>query len=94
MRTPTKNKFEAVVIGASAGGIQALSAVLSDLPATFSLPIIIVLHIPPSHPSTLSHVFESIVEMKVKEAEEKEEIKGGTIYFAPPGYHLLIEQRI
>jgi two-component system chemotaxis response regulator CheB len=84
-------KSGAVVIGASAGGIQALIKILSLLPDTYSLPIIIVLHISDAHQSTLPAVFKGIVKLPVKEAQEKEEILGGTIYFAPPGYHLLIE---
>lgn len=86
------NNIEAVVIGASAGGIEALDILLSALPETFSLPIIIVLHIPGGMPSLLTNIFESKVKLKVKEAVEKEYIEGGTIYFSPPGYHLLIEK--
>lgn len=92
MKASEDQKIQAIVIGASAGGIHALSTILSDLPASFSLPIIVVLHIPSSHPSTLPQVFKGLVKLEVKEAEEKEKIKAGTIYFAPPGYHLLIEK--
>lgn len=92
MKHKMKSQIEAIVIGASAGGIQAISTILSGLPASFQLPIIIVLHIPSSHPSTLSKLFKNIVKIDVKEAEEKENIKRGTIYFASPGYHLLIEK--
>lgn len=83
--------MKAVVIGASAGGIHALRKILSLLPDTYSFPIIIVLHVSASHRSTLPEVFKGIVKLPVKEAQEKEDIIGGTIYFAPPGYHLLIE---
>ncbi len=84
-------ELRAVVLGASAGGIQALIKILSLLPENYSLPIIIVLHISDAHPSTLPAVFKGIVRLPVKEAQEKDEILRGTIYFAPPGYHLLIE---
>lgn len=82
---------KAIVIGASAGGIQALRKILSLLPDNYSHAIIIVLHISAAHRSTLPEVFKGIVNLPVKEAQEKEDILSGTIYFAPPGYHLLIE---
>lgn len=86
-----KQHTDAIVMGASAGGIQALIQVLQFLPLGYFIPIIIVLHIPSAHRSTLTDVFKNVVKLPVKEAEEKEPIKHGTIYFAPPGYHLLIE---
>lgn len=86
-----KTKIEAVVIGASAGGIDALEKILPALPESFPSPIIVVLHLPQNQPSHLAEIFEHKVKLKVKEAIEKENIKGGTIYFAPPGRHLVIE---
>jgi two-component system chemotaxis response regulator CheB len=92
MKSSFNNKhFEAVVIGASAGGIQALKSILAHLPATFPLPIVIVLHIPEGQVSLLAEIFEPNIKMRVKEADEKEIIRPGTVYFSPPGYHLLIE---
>jgi len=83
---------KAVVIGASAGGIDALAEILPRLPKTYPLPIIIVLHVPSDQPSYLSELFKSKTALRVKEADEKEVIQPGTIYFAPPGYHLLVER--
>lgn len=85
-------KMEAVVIGASAGGIEALKKILYDLPESFSLPVIIVLHLPAGQPSLLPGLFKHKLKLKVKEAEQLESIKGGTVYFAPPGHHLVIEK--
>ena len=82
---------EAVVIGASLGGIDALGEILPRLPKSYPLPIIIVLHIPSDRASLLSDVFQLKTELRVKEADEKEVIQPGTVYFGPPGYHLLIE---
>lgn len=82
---------EAVVIGASAGALQALSAILPALSADFPLPIMIVVHVPPDRRSILSELFQSKCRIRVKEAEDKEPIAAGTIYFAPPDYHLLVE---
>lgn len=81
----------AVVIGASAGAIQALSEILPALPADFSLPILIVVHVPADRSNILAPLFDKKCEMAVREAEDKEPALGGMIYFAPPGYHLLVE---
>ncbi len=98
IKKPRKNeltslsRFKAVVIGASAGGIDALGEILPRLPKTYPLPIIIVLHIPGDQPSLLSELFGSKTKLRVKDADEKEAIQPGTIYFACPGYHLLVER--
>ncbi|MDD4972714.1 MAG: chemotaxis protein CheB [Bacteriovorax sp.] len=89
---PFTQKIEAVVIGTSAGGIEALEKILSVLSESYPLPIIIVLHLPAGKPSLLPEVFKHKVKLKVKEAAEKESIKPGIIYFAPPGHHLIIEK--
>jgi two-component system chemotaxis response regulator CheB len=81
----------AVVIGASAGAIGALSAILPELPADFALPVLIVVHIPPEGRTGLPELYAKRCQLPVKEAEDKEEIQPGTIYFAPPNYHLLVE---
>lgn len=82
---------EAVVIGASAGALEALSVILPALPADFRLPLMIVVHMPPDRPSILAELFQAKSRIAVREAEDKEPIKGGTAYFAPPDYHLLVE---
>jgi two-component system chemotaxis response regulator CheB len=81
----------AVVIGASAGAVEALSTLLPGLPASYGLPIVIVVHIPPDKKSALVELFQRRCAMQVREAEDKEPISRATIYFAPPDYHLLIE---
>lgn len=82
---------EAVVIGASAGAVEALSVLLKALPADFSLPVLVVVHLPRDRESTLAELFQSRCRVKVKEAEDKEPVRGGVVYFAPPDYHLLVE---
>lgn len=86
-----KNKFGAIVIGASAGGIEALKGILQKIRAPFSLPIIIVQHIGVTGKQSLPKFFNEICDIDVKEAEDKESILPNTVYFAPPGYHLMIE---
>lgn len=81
----------AVVIGASAGAIDALSAILPALPANFPQPVLVVVHIPGNRQSMLAELFSSRCALRVKEAEDKEIILPGTVYFAPSDYHLLVE---
>lgn len=82
--------LRAVVIGASAGGLNALKAILSPLPKTFFLPIIIVQHI---HPEGTSFVDALSVRcsLKIREAIDKDKLTQGVVYLAPPDYHLLVE---
>lgn len=85
-------RFEAVVVGASAGGINALIQVLGALPATFPLPVMVVQHVQPNADSYLAHILNTRSALHVKEADEKEPIMPGCAYTAPPGYHLLVEE--
>jgi two-component system chemotaxis response regulator CheB len=82
---------QAVVIGASAGALEALSLILPGLPEEFALPVMVVVHIPPDRRSVLAELFQAKCRVRVMEAEDKEPILAGTIYFAPPDYHLLVE---
>jgi two-component system chemotaxis response regulator CheB len=79
-----------VVIGASAGGVDALTTLVRGLPADFPAPLCIVLHIPPDSPSLLAHILEREGPLPAKEAEEGERYRNGTIYVAPPDRHLLV----
>jgi two-component system chemotaxis response regulator CheB len=84
-------RIKAVVIGASAGGIDALSVILPLLSPEVQFAIVIVVHIPPDRNSMLVELFRGKCRLTVKEAEDKEPIEFGTVYFAPPDYHVLIE---
>lgn len=88
----TRTPAEAVVIGASAGALEALSIVLPPLSASFGLPIIIVVHVPGDKKSVLSELFQAKCSLNVCEVEDKDPLIGGTVYFAPPDYHVLVEQ--
>lgn len=83
---------EAVAIGASAGGIDALFALLQDLQPPLSAPIVIVLHLPEQHESRLAPVFANRTHLPVEEALAGAPVTPGTVYFAPAGYHLLVER--
>jgi two-component system chemotaxis response regulator CheB len=84
-------RIEAVVIGASAGGFEALLTILQGLPAEYPLPIVAVLHLPDSHDSKLAELFGYRLALQVREARDKETLEPGVLYFAPSGYHLSIE---
>ncbi len=84
--------YKAIVIGASAGGFHALKKLLTKLPNEFSMPIFIVQHMSPTSDNYMAEFLNKKSDLVVKEADEKEEIKGGTVYIAPPNYHMLIEE--
>jgi two-component system chemotaxis response regulator CheB len=83
--------YDAIVIGVSAGGFHALKTILTTLPANFSLPVIIVQHIHQNSDAFIIEHFNENCKLNVKEAEDKEPICDGTVYFAAPGYHLLVD---
>jgi two-component system, chemotaxis family, protein-glutamate methylesterase/glutaminase len=89
--SPRKPRIEAVVLGASAGGLHALLQLLANLPKSFRLPLIAVLHLPDNRESQLPEIFRQRLSITVSEAVEKETIAPATLYFAGPGYHLSIE---
>ncbi len=87
-----QQRILAVVIGASAGGIEALSVLLPALPAGLQMPVFIVLHVPRDRSSLLPVVFGPRCPLPIRGAEDKEPVKPGTVYFAPSDYHLLIDR--
>lgn len=88
----TSSITQAVVIGASAGAFDALSAILPALPTTFQLPIMVVVHLPPDKRSLMAELFRHKCSLSVEEAEDKQPLCPATIYFAPPDYHMLVER--
>jgi len=92
-KVPAHFRFEAelVAIGASAGGIDALFTLLADLPVPYPLPVVTVLHLPEGRDSSLAGVFGRRLEREVREAQPHAPVEPGVFYFAPPGYHLLVD---
>jgi two-component system chemotaxis response regulator CheB len=84
-------RIEAVAIGASAGGVGALLKLFSAIGVGFRLPIFVVLHMPENHESGLADLFSARLPIPAREASDKMPISPGTLYFAPPGYHLQVE---
>lgn len=83
--------YEAIVIGGSAGGNDALEKLLSALPKHFPLPIICVQHINSAGEHLLVTGLSNYSNLTIKFAEDDEIIKTGTVYLAPPNYHLLVD---
>ncbi|WP_334186630.1 chemotaxis protein CheB [Noviherbaspirillum sp.] len=80
-----------LVVGASAGGVEAVGTLLEALPAGFAAPVAIVLHVPANRPSLLADIYSRRTSLRVKEVEDKEPAMAGTVYIAPPDYHMLVE---
>ena len=91
LQNTAEHKFELIVIGVSAGGMNTLPAILSKLPSGFPTPIIIIQHLHPQQSTFYIEYYSNFTQMKIIEALDKQSIEAGSIYFAPPDYHLLIE---
>lgn len=85
------NIYRSVVLGTSWGGLNVLKKILSDLPSNFGLSMAVVQHIGPQSDNAWIEILNGLSKVNVKEADEKEAITAGTVYVAPPNYHLLIE---
>jgi len=83
--------YEAIVIGASAGGLSALQELLAPIPADFMLPMLIVLHRLPTPDDLMAFTLNESCQLRVKEADHGERIEPGYVYIAPANYHLLVE---
>ncbi len=90
-RGPLHAHPDAIVIGTSAGGVEALSVLLPSLPVGLRAAVLIVLHLPRERPSLLVDIFTPKCRLPVREAEDKQPIEPGVVYFAPPDYHLLVD---
>jgi two-component system chemotaxis response regulator CheB len=85
-------KYKAIVIGVSAGGLFTLTTILEKLPYDYPIPVIIVQHRSKDQKDLLEEVLQNKCDIKIKQADEKEKIEGGCVYIAPPDYHLLVEE--
>ena len=81
-----------VVIGASAGGVEALTRVVGGLPADFSAAVFVVLHIPPDAPSALATILDRAGPLPAAQAEHNEPIEPGRVYVARPNRHLVVRR--
>jgi two-component system chemotaxis response regulator CheB len=82
--------FDIVALAASAGGLTALSRVLAALPADFPAVIVVIQHLDPRHRSLMADILSRRTPLRVKQAEEGEQVGPATVYIAPPNRHLLV----
>ncbi|MBC7451278.1 MAG: chemotaxis protein CheB [Cytophagales bacterium] len=87
-----KPVYEAIVIGGSWGGMDAVIQLIKPLPKLYPIPIIVVIHRKKNVKSSLCDILSKYTVLTVKEVDEKEVISAGTIYIAPANYHVFIEQ--
>jgi len=82
--------FDIVALASSAGGLNALSIMLAGMPADFPAAIVAVQHLDPRHRSLMATILSRRTQLRVKEAEEGDQIMPGYVYIAPPDRHLLV----
>jgi two-component system chemotaxis response regulator CheB len=84
--------YELVVIGTSWGGLHAMRKVLLGLPSRFDVPIIVVQHRHRDSDHLLVSLLQEHTKLRVLEVEDKTEIERGSVYVAPPDYHVLVDR--
>jgi two-component system, chemotaxis family, protein-glutamate methylesterase/glutaminase len=88
----TDRPRRAVALAASAGGLNALTHILSALPADFAAPLLVVQHLDPHHRSWLAEILGRHAALAVCQAQGGELPAAGTVYLAPPDQHLLVRR--
>jgi two-component system chemotaxis response regulator CheB len=88
----TNANRDIVVVGASAGGVEALRQLVAGLPANLQAAIFVVLHVPPDAPSALAHILDRAGPLPAVRAEHNQRIQRGRIYVAAPNHHLLVRR--
>jgi two-component system, chemotaxis family, protein-glutamate methylesterase/glutaminase len=86
-----EKKYDAVVIGTSAGGFNTLSSLLEQIPEHYCVPIVVVQHRSKNSGGLLEELLQQKCRVRIKQVDEKEAIDAGTVYIAPPDYHVLVE---
>src|SRR3989442_5833602 len=79
-----------VALVGSAGGLHAIREVLSDLPAELEASVLVLLHLTPAYPSLLAQILGRDTPLRVKQAEDGDELVRGCVYVAAPNAHLLV----
>lgn len=87
---PVKSAFDIVAVATSAGGLHALTDILTTLPADFPVPMVVVQHLDPRHRSLMAEILGRVTALTIKQAEEGDRLAPRTVYIAPPDRHLLV----
>lgn len=83
--------FDVLAIGASWGGVDMLMRLVGELPADWSLPVIIVQHQHPNSGNALERILSKVTSLPVRDVEDKDVMESPGVYLAPANYHLLVE---
>jgi two-component system chemotaxis response regulator CheB len=86
------NPDKLLVIGGSAGSLQVILSLLAAIEDDFPMPVLIVLHRNGGFESSLEDLFSSRTHLPIREVEEKDPLRAGTIYLCPADYHVLLEK--
>ncbi len=85
-----KAAYDVIALASSAGGLTALSQVLSSLPENFPAAVVIVQHLDPRHRSLMADILSRRTRLEVCQAQEGDRLAPGHAYIAPPDRHLLV----
>jgi two-component system, chemotaxis family, protein-glutamate methylesterase/glutaminase len=86
------SEFGLVVIGASWGGLAAVSKIFAAMPGDFTLPIVLVQHRSKHSDDLLASLLQSVTQLRVVDVEDKEPLAPASVYIAPANYHLMVER--
>jgi two-component system, chemotaxis family, protein-glutamate methylesterase/glutaminase len=89
---PSLRPKRAVALAASAGGLAALTEVLSSLPPDFAAPVLVLQHMDPNHRSWLAEILSRRAALPVVQVQGGERLEAGRVYVAPPDFHLLVDR--
>lgn len=89
---PRPQRIDAVLIGASTGGPNALADVIPHLPATVPVPVLVVQHMPPVFTQMLADRLDGRSPLRVVESSPGKRVRGGTVYIAQGGVHLVVRR--
>ena len=89
---PALRQYELIVMGCSMGGMRATQVIFEALPAEFPVPIVLVQHRYRTSNDSLPAFLRRHTKLSVVDADDKQWIRGGTVYLAPADYHLMVER--
>ncbi|MFB3765741.1 MAG: chemotaxis protein CheB [Methanotrichaceae archaeon] len=89
-RSLEESYFDVIGIAVALGGFKGLSEVISELPADFPVPILVVQHMSPDFDSNMAEILKPVTSLLVKQMENGERLERGTIYTAVPNKHMLV----
>lgn len=92
LKSGSKGRHKIIAIGTSTGGPKALQYVIPKLPADLNASVLIVQHMPPGFTKSLAERMDSMSQVKVKEAEDLDELEVGCVYIAPGNYHMRLKK--